>query len=127
MKPVNEMALSDLWLEIEERYDDTGGEENRDVTSIANIFMSSAVTCLRKNRDYGSSVFKVPVFAPDCPAATSIRVRMSDKFERITNLLKLQLQGEGPKVNESLEDTIMDLGVYCFLLLVEMKRQKGEP
>ena len=43
----------------------------------------------------------------------AILVRMGDKIKRIR-----ELRGSQPLVvNEKLDDTVMDLGVYCFLYL----------
>jgi hypothetical protein len=41
-------------------------------------------------------------------------VRMGDKFIRVTNLLK---NPEADRVNESIKDTLYDLGVYCFIAI----------
>lgn len=70
---------------------------------------------LRKNKDYGSAVFSVPEFAPDCDAGAAIRVRMSDKVSRLRTLLASQ---DKPEVAESITDTVGDLGAYCLLYLV---------
>ena len=74
---------------------------------------------LRKNRDYGSSVWKTPVLAPDCDPGVAIRVRMSDKISRLSTLLT---KGDA-QVDESVEDTLRDLGSYC---LLELARPKDE-
>lgn len=69
---------------------------------------------LRKNSDYGSSAYQVPILAPHLDARSAILVRMSDKIHRIANLSK---PGSTPEVTESLNDTIRDLAGYCILLL----------
>ena len=74
---------------------------------------------LRKNRDYGSAVWKTPVLAPDCDPGVAIRVRMSDKISRLSTLLT---KGDA-QVDESVEDTLRDLGSYC---LLELARPKNE-
>ena len=75
---------------------------------------------LRKNSDYGNSVWKPPILAPECSVSTAIRVRMSDKIERITNLLK---SGSQEVVSESIDDTLRDLGAYCLLELCRPGRE----
>lgn len=73
---------------------------------------------LRKNSDYGSSAWKAPVLAPECDSDAAMRVRMSDKIERICSLLP---KGDPEVSSESLEDTIRDLGAYCLLWLTRPK------
>ena len=71
---------------------------------------------LRKNSDYGSSVFEAPLFAPDMDPGDGILVRMSDKLARLNNLLDegggLELRGD---VGETLSDTLDDLLGYWLL------------
>ncbi len=88
---------------------------------IWDMFEECKVLCVQKNLDYGSSVFKIPAFAPECAADTAIRVRMSDKFERITNLIR---SGNQQVKSESIEDTLKDLGVYCFLAVIARRHKK---
>jgi hypothetical protein len=69
---------------------------------------------LRKNADYGCSAWQPPILAPECDVDTAMRVRMSDKIARLTSLL----QKDGPEVaEESIRDTMRDLGAYCLLWL----------
>lgn len=68
----------------------------------------------KKNRDYGDAASSPPLLAPHIDAGTAILVRMSDKVNRIKNLL-----GAGKsEVNESLEDSVLDLAGYCLLYLI---------
>lgn len=66
---------------------------------------------LRKNHDYGASAFKSPILQPEMPPRTAIRVRMSDKIQRIMTLI----QQESQVKDESIDQTIDDLGGYCIL------------
>ena len=76
---------------------------------------------LRKNKDYGDSAFKSPVLTPGIAASVAQRVRMSDKIERLTNLLSRE---SGPAVaDESLVDTFLDLAGYCVLQVIELRRE----
>ncbi len=71
---------------------------------------------LKKNKDYGSSVFEAPMLAPNCDMGTGILVRMSDKINRLQQLAKNKAE-----VAESFDDTIRDLGAYCLLYLCSVK------
>lgn len=99
-----------MLLTIEQaRYGHRGADQQR----IAEIGLKWIVLLLRKNADYGSSVWLTPILAPDTNPGVAIRVRMSDKIQRLQRLLA----GNEPEVNESIEDTIKDLGAYCLLYL----------
>ena len=91
------------------------GEFNDDAKRIAEVGLEWVETLIKKNVDYGSSVWQVPVLAPECDPATAIRVRMSDKISRIRSLL----ERKDALVDESLQDSIADLGAYCLLLLAK--------
>lgn len=77
-------------------------------------FEEAKILCLRKNFDYGSSVFDPPILAPELPALSAIEVRMSDKIKRVQSLKRHKKAA----VNESIRDSIKDLGVYSFLWLI---------
>lgn len=82
------------------------GGRGPDQQRIARVGLEWITTILKKNADYGSSVWRKPMLAPECDVDAAIRVRMSDKVERIASLL----QNDRAEVEESLEDTITDLG-----------------
>lgn len=73
-----------------------------------------------KNSDYKGSAFKSPALAPDLSPEKAIRVRASDKIERIFNLLA----GHKELVPEKLEDTMLDLAGYCILWLAAKKLEE---
>ncbi|MCH4004411.1 MAG: nucleotide modification associated domain-containing protein [Lactobacillus crispatus] len=50
-------------------------------------------------------------------------VRLSDKFNRICNLIK---RGELKENDESLEDTLLDMAGYSILALKYLKEHKNE-
>jgi hypothetical protein len=85
-------------------------KEQQKIVEAGKVFID---LILRKNNNYGSSVFKVPILTPGISADMAIRVRMSDKIERLQSLLK----SNNDLVGENLEDTITDLGAYCLLWL----------
>lgn len=88
------------------------GKRGQDQKLIAEIGVAWIDTLLRKNMDYGSSVFQEPILCPGLPTTTAIDVRMSDKIARIKNLKTAKAQ----VADESVDDTYDDLGAYCLLL-----------
>jgi hypothetical protein len=72
---------------------------------------------LRKNSDYGSSVWQSPCLAPTMPVASAILVRMSDKVKRLASLA----EKPAAVADESLDDTMRDLGAYALLYLARPK------
>lgn len=89
------------------------GHLTSDAKRIAEIGTAWIATIIRKNTDYGSSVWKPAIFAPQLDPGTVILVRMSDKAARINSLVQ---RGEA-LVDESFNDTVQDLGAYCLLYL----------
>ena len=69
-----------------------------------------------KNHDYGSSTHDTVELFGMVP---SYGVRIIDKLNRIKSLAF----GTDPRVNESLQDTLVDLAGYLFLFLVEIEYQ----
>lgn len=91
------------------------------------IFEEAKVGCLKKNLDYGSSAFESPVMMPQLPSTTAILVRMSDKIKRIQSLLQRQ-NSEALVADESIRDTMRDLGTYAFLwLIADAKKKESNP
>lgn len=78
----------------------------------------------RKNRDYGDSFHKT--FLEEGMAMA--RIRLSDKLERFK---KLSRADEDARVkDESIRDTLIDLGNYAVMTVMELDRQnmgKEEP
>ena len=102
-------------------FDALAGKRGIDQERIAEVVFAWAEELLEKNRDYGSSVWMAPVLAPECQSEAAIRVRMSDKIQRLQTLISLQQTGQLPEVDESIEDTVSDLGAYCLLWLARPK------
>lgn len=86
------------------------GARGPDQMKIAEHGLDWIEKILHKNWDYGSSVWKNPTLVPDMSPREAILVRMSDKVARIQ-----EMANKDGEVDESLEDTIGDLGAYCFL------------
>lgn len=73
----------------------------------------------RKNSDYGDSFAKLRNELPH-----AILVRVFDKYCRLKNLL----EGSDQQVlDESIDDTLMDLANYCIMELIERKVKTNEP
>lgn len=86
-----------------------------DTARIVAVGLAWLAKLANKNDDYGSAVWQPSKLAPEAALATTIRVRMSDKVARIEALLRV---GTDRRVkDETLDDTIGDLGAYCLLYL----------
>jgi glutaredoxin 2 len=86
------------------------------VKEFKHITETMASTYEAKNHDYGNSFELV---RNKFPAA--ILVRLNDKLSRIETLL----MGKSAKVtNESIDDTLLDLAVYCIMELVAREQDK---
>lgn len=73
----------------------------------------------QKNHDYGDSFAKVRSVVPN-----SILVRLMDKLERLKTLLG---KGEQAQViDESIDDTLMNMANYCIMELVERRLERYE-
>ena len=92
----------------------------------AEVVMHKAITnrlrqiYIDKNADYGDSVhdtFKKY-------GLISFLVRMEDKLNRLKSLT--EKEGEVPRVNESIEDTLLDLSNYAILALIEVYKERSE-
>lgn len=66
---------------------------------------------IRKNKDYGDSFAIVRKNIPN-----SVLVRLWDKLLRLNNLMQ---NNDKHLVDESIEDTLMDMANYCIMELVE--------
>lgn len=76
-----------------------------------------AGTLYSKNQAYGDSFTE----SVDKFGKTVIAVRLSDKFNRICNLIK---RGELKENDESLEDTLLDMAGYSILGLKYLEEHK---
>lgn len=115
-------------LLIEEAVSGSRGDDQKRIAEEGLLWLE---TLLKKNADYGSSVFKSPVLLPRLQPASAILVRMSDKIQRLTTLLNDAQSGPvggsglpvtSPQVlEESFADTLRDLGAYALLYLCAPK------
>lgn len=99
--------------------DALSGNRGDDQRLIAEEVVRWGALLIRKNTDYGSSVWQVPRLAPECDPGTAIRVRMSDKLSRLEQLLSNPAMVD----SESIDDTMRDLGSCCLLELARPNRR----
>lgn len=92
--------------------DALSGLNGPDQRRIAEVGLEWLDMLLRKNADYGSSVWQAPPM-PGLTTGDVILVRIFDKISRLRSLLQQPAQVAG----ESLADTMRDLGGYCLLWL----------
>lgn len=71
---------------------------------------------LKKNHDYGNS-FSIQY---QKYGLLSGIIRLDDKLNRLSTLIQ-----KDAKVNESIEDTIMDIAGYAILTLIELRKSKN--
>lgn len=76
-------------------------------------------TYIKKNHDYGDSFGKTF----DTLGIISAATRITDKYNRF---IELALHNN-PQVQESIEDTLMDMANYCLMTVIELLlKPKGE-
>ncbi|QUH21443.1 nucleotide modification associated domain-containing protein [Alkaliphilus sp. B6464] len=68
-----------------------------------------------KNADYGDSFSKVRQEYPK-----AILIRLMDKLERLKRLYEIDYE---PQVDESINDTLLDLANYAILELIEREAE----
>ena len=77
-------------------------------------------TYIKKNSDYGSSFDELF----DEYGMDSVLIRLKDKYNRLKSLTK---PGQKQMVlDESMEDTLLDLANYCILTLVKIRKNKSQ-
>lgn len=99
-----------------------GGTHGEAAQRIAEIGLGWLKLLLDKNHDYGASAWNSPVLAPGMDPGAAILVRMSDKIARIQSLLNRPAK----VTDESLRDTVADLGAYCLLWLARPEKDESE-
>lgn len=85
-----------------------------DVKMFTEMTRKMAEVFTKKHNDYGQSTKKsYREFGP-----VSMLTRMSDKFERLKNLT---MHDHPMVLDESIEDTLLDLANYCLIFIMERK------
>lgn len=99
-----------------------GGNKMKFSEHVFEILDSLKDTFVRKNADYGDSFTKVrDKYNTKFPV---ILVRLSDKFNRVENLLLKESSISNSEVNESIEDTLLDLANYCIMEVAARRYSK---
>ena len=96
--------------------------KNQDQREIAFLGLSTVALMIRKNEDYGSSVFQPGAVSPDIAPEAGLRVRIGDKLSRINNLVKAP---GSQRVSESITDTGHDASAYLLLWVISRMRAGG--
>ena len=92
--------------------------ENEFMEEYKKIVMETMELCVKKNKDYGSSVEDTFEKFGDI----SYLVRITDKYNRICSLLNK----EGEVKDESIDDTIRDMANYSFLWLASRNLKENK-
>jgi hypothetical protein len=95
---------------------------NQDQREIAFLGLQTIAIMVRKNQDYGSSVFNIGAISPDVSPEAGLRVRLGDKLSRINNLVN---QPGNQQVAESITDTGHDASAYLLLWVIARMRAGG--
>ena len=95
------------------------GIDKRPRDAIERICFQLKELLLKKNADYGSAAFRTPYLNPNGTAEEAILTRLSDKYERLHNVLAKNAQ-----VAELPEETIIDIAGYCVLFLANRELNK---
>ena len=90
------------------------------------VLLKAAETHYRKNKNYASTTDPFSNFKMcesfGITAEQGVLVRMSDKWSRIVNIAS----GVKDLVGESMKDTILDLGVYSFILYAMIQEEENK-
>ncbi len=101
------MTKQDFVLELRKAYPTARPE-------FIDVLIEALETHAKKNNDYNGS-------APLFPATgESLYFDIRRKFGRLHNIIQ---SNEDPMVDESIKDTALDLGVYAFLLVEELRKK----
>jgi hypothetical protein len=96
--------------------DALSGRRGETQQRIAEFFIRMCTILLKKNKDYGASVWKRPRLCKKVAPREGIMVRLSDKFERLEHLLNTD--GQTGEVDESVEETLHDVIGYSALWIL---------
>lgn len=82
------------------------------MTIFRSILKQLAETLEAKNRAYGDSVHRLPIFAPNASPEEAAWIRLGDKVARLESLLRC-----AQDAGETINDTLLDLAGYAVILL----------
>lgn len=95
-------------------------EELKFRQQVNDLCLGLAKTLVAKNKDYGGSAQRIPLFLPNLHPKFAMLIRLNDKVNRLHALLN-NYQG----INLSaVKDTLLDMAGYSILLLTEIEREE---
>lgn len=95
-------------------------EPKNDAERYNRIVEKMQKTFLAKNHDYGNSFATTWREFGDKGPITGV-AQISHKYHRLLNLAL----GTKPQVDESIDDTLMDMANYCILTLMELQKDRA--
>lgn len=102
------------------------GHYGKNQQRLALMAVNLGTTLVRKNSSYGGAIWRPPILLPKQTARERVLSRMSDKIERMVNLLQ-DREGQAPGfTEESFDETVFDLAGYCLLLLASPPAEDGQ-
>lgn len=90
-----------------------------DIERYVSIVEKMQKTFISKNHDYGNSFATTWQEFGDKGPITGV-AQISHKYHRLLNLAL----GTKPQVDESIDDTLMDMANYCILTLMELQKDR---
>lgn len=91
-----------------------------DIERYVSIVEKMQKTFISKNHDYGNSFATTWQEFGDKGPITGV-AQISHKYHRLLNLAL----GTKPQVDESIDDTLMDMANYCILTLMELQKDRA--
>lgn len=95
-------------------------EPMNDIECYVSIVEKMQKTFISKNHDYGNSFATTWREFGDKGPITGV-AQISHKYHRLLNLAL----GTKPQVDESIDDTLMDMANYCILTLMELQKDRA--
>ena len=96
-------------------------EPKNDAERYNRIVEKMQKTFLAKNHDYGNSFATTWREFGDKGPITGV-AQISHKYHRLLNLAL----GTKPQVDESIDDTLIDMANYCILTLMELQKDRAD-
>lgn len=87
---------------------------------LAELAVNLGATLLRKNSDYGASVWQPAKLVPESRPGDRILIRLEDKIARLQSLRE---RDQTPLIDESMEETMLDVAGYALLWLADPNRE----
>lgn len=101
-------------------FDYSGPKFTDDELRFRNITEKMRETFLKKNHDYGNSFHETWDEFGDKGIITAL-AQISHKYHRLMNIGL----GTKPLVDESIDDTLLDMANYCILTIMELEKARN--